>query len=235
LVVALVPVTPRDADDEPATSVSGLRYLRSDRPLRRQLGAVMIAGIGWTALMAILPVAARRRYHGGGQLAGALVAAYGGGSVLGAVVVARTKRAVVRRPGLPLLAIAVAMAVAVVRLPAWGLAIVVAAFGVGNGIYFPRLFAALTLRPPQGLRTSVMATAQVAMSVTSPVGFLVGGLLLEHASISVAFVLVAVTATIAAALSLTGQPLGTGIDVEGDSANEPDEGEPGLLGELHRE
>jgi len=234
LVAALVPSAPQVPDDEPTTSLTGLRYLRADRALRRQLVAVMVAGIGWTALMATLPVAARRRYHGGGQLAGALVAAYGGGSVLGAVAAARTKR-VVGRPGLPLVAIAVAMAVAVVRLPSWGLAVAVAVFGVGNGIFFPRLFTALTLRPPPRLRTPVMATAQVAMSVTSPVGFVAGGLLLEHASISAAFVLVAATATVAAVVSVTGQPLSTGVEVERGSSDEADQGEPGLLGELHRE
>jgi predicted MFS family arabinose efflux permease len=196
----------------------------------------MVAGIGWTALMATLPVAARRRYHGGGQLAGALVAAYGGGSVLGAVAASRTKQsAALRRPGMPLVVIAVAMGVAVAPLPSWALAVAVAVFGVGNGIYFPRLFTALTLRPPPRLRTAVMATAQVAMSVTSPVGFVAGGLLLEHASIQAAFVLIAVTAAIAAALSVTGQPLGAGVDVEVGAAQESDESEATLLGELDRE
>ena len=234
LVATLVPVT-RRVDDEPTTSAAGLRYLLGDRPLRRQLVAVMVAGIGWTALMATLPVAARRRYHGGGQLAGALVACYGGGSVLGTVVAARTKRADLRRPGRPLVAIAVAMAIAVVRLPSWGLAIAVVVFGVGNGMFFPRLFTALTLRPPARLRTPVMTTAMVAMSVTSPIGFVAGGLLLEHASIAATLVLVASTAAAAAVVSVTGQPLGTGVDVEGRAADEPDQGESGLVGELHRE
>ena len=234
LVAALVPATAEVHDGRRTTITTGLRYLQGDHALRRQLTAVMVAGIGWTALMATLPVAARRRYHGGGQLAGGLIAAYGGGSVLGAVYAARTER-VAGRPGMPLVAVAVAMVVAIPRLPAWGLALAVAVFGVGNGIYFPRLFTALTLRPPVRLRTPVMATAQVAMSVTSPIGFVAGGLLLEHATISAASILVAATACAAAVTSVTGQPLRSGVDVEAGTAHEAGQGEPGLLGERHRE
>lgn len=223
------------AVDAPPPMASGVRYLRSDRPLRRQLVAVMLASVGFTALMATLPVAARQRYHGGAQLAGALVAAYGLGSVVGAVIASRTKRTAVRRPGLPLVAVAVATWVAVWSLPAWSLAIVVVIFGVANGLYFPRLFTALTLRPPEAVRTQVLSAAQVAMTVTSPIGFVAAGLLLDRGSMRATFLLTAIAMTVAAAVSVTGEPLSTGVDVESLTAQETDEGEPHLVGELDGE
>jgi len=194
--------------------------------------AVMLASVGWTSLMATLPVVARQRYHGGAQLAGALVAAYGLGSVVGAVIASRTKRAALGRPGLPLVAVAVATWVAVFSLPAWSLAIVVVIFGVANGLYFPRLFTALTLRPPEALRTQVLAAAQVLMTITSPIGFIAAGLLLDRHSLRATFLLTAVAMTISAAVSVTGEPLSAGIDVERLTAEEPDKGQPRLVGEL---
>ena len=221
--------------EAPLPMASGVRYLRSDRPLRRQLVAVMVASVGWTSLMATLPVAARERYHGGAQLAGALVAAYGLGSVVGALIASRTKRTALGRPGLPLVAVAVATWVAVFTLPAWSLAIVVVIFGVANGLYFPRLFTALTLRPPEALRTQALAAAQVAMTATSPIGFVVAGLLLDRHSLRATFLLTAIAMTVSAAVSVTGQPLSTGVDVEGLAPQEADEGEPHLVGELDGE
>jgi len=235
-LIAIVVRAPSVVPVEAAPPVaSGVRFLRSDRPLRRQLVAVMFASVGFGAMMATLPVAARERYHGGAQLAGAFIAAYGLGSVVGAVIASRTKRAAVERPGLPLVAVAVATWLAVVTLPAWALAIVVVIFGVANGLYFPRLFTALTLRPPESLRTQVLAAAQVAMTVTSPIGFVVAGLLLDRQSLRATFVLIAVAMTLSAAVSVTGEPLSAGVDVERLSAQEPDEGQAHLVGELDGE
>ena len=236
---ALIAVVVRPSSRAPAESVpataEGLRYLWSDRPIRRQLVAVMGASIGFTALMATLPVAARGRYHGGAQLAGALVAAYGLGSVIGAIIASRTKRAAVGRPGMPLVPVAVAMWLAVLVLPAWALALVVVVFGVANGMYFPRLFTALTLRPPEPLRTQVLAAAQVVMTVTSPLGFIAAGLLLERHPPRATFVLTAIAMTVAAVVSVTGEPLSAGVDVERLAPQEADEGQAHLVGELDGE
>ena len=239
LSFALIAVVVRQpavvAANGPSATADGARFLWSDRALRRQLGAVMLASIGWTALMATLPVVARQRYHGGAQLAGALVASYGLGSVVGAVAAARTKRAVIGRPGVPLVPVAVATWLAVLALPAWALALVVVVFGVANGMYFPRLFTALTLRPPVPLRTQVLAAAQVAMTATSPLGFVAAGLLLDRYSPRATFMLTALAMTVAAVVSVTGQPLSSGVDVERLTAQEADEGEAQLVSELDRE
>src|SRR3954447_12451938 len=234
-LIAIVVRQPSTPVESPPPMASGVRYLRCDRPLRRQLIAVMLASISWTSLMATLPVVARGHYEGGAQLAGALVAAYGLGSVVGAVVASRTKRAAVGRPGLPFVAVAVATWVAVFALPSWALAVVVVIFGVGNGLYFPRLFTALTLRPPEALRTQVLAAAQVVMTVTSPIGFVAAVLLLDRHPLRTTFLLTAVAMTVAAAVSVTGEPLSAGVDVEGLAAQEADEGQAHLVGELDGE
>jgi MFS family permease len=131
--------------------------------------------------------------------------------------------------------VAIVTWLAVLTLPAWALALAVVVFGVANGMYFPRLFTALTLRPPVPLRTQVLAAAQVAMTVTSPIGFVAAGLLLEHHPPRATFVLTAIAMTVAAAVSVTGDPLSAGIDVEGLTAKETDEGQTHLVGELDRE
>ncbi|HMC69164.1 MAG TPA: hypothetical protein VKJ07_08430, partial [Mycobacteriales bacterium] len=99
----------------------------------------------------------------------------------------------------------------------------------------PRLFTALTLRPPEALRTQVLSAAQVAMTVTSPIGFIAAGLLLDRQSLRATFLLTAVAMTVAAAVSVTGEPLSAGVDVEGLTAKEADKGEAHLVGELDGE
>jgi MFS family permease len=235
LVAVVVPAAYGGVAGPPAPLAAGLRYLRGDRPVRRQLAAVMVNGIAWTALMAALPVVARRRYNGSAALAGTFVAAYGAGSVVGGLVSTRSHTAGGRRPGWSFVALAGVTWLLVPRAPAAVVVLGVAAIGVCNGVYFPRLFSALTLRPPVALRPAVMTAAQSAMSATSPVGFVAAGLLLERASVTSAFLLVAGAATVGAALSVTGEPLRSGVDVEGHPAQEADEGETDLGGQVDGE
>jgi len=235
VIAVAVPPDYGRADAPPVAVGAGLRFLRSDVAIRRQLAAVMVSSIAWTALMATLPVLARHRYHGGAALAGTFVAAYGAGSVAGGIASSRTRVVGRRRLGTAFVAFAVVAWLMVPRLPAWCIVLAVAAIGVCNGIYFPRLFTALTLRPPPELRHSVMTAAQSVMSSTSPIGFVAAGVLLDRASIMSAFLLVAGAATVSAVVSVTGQSLRTGVDVEGGAAQEAHEGEPGLLGQVDRE
>jgi MFS family permease len=235
LVVIVVPAAYGGRGGVAVALGAGVRYLRSDRPLRRQLAAVMVSGIGWTALMAALPVLARRRYRGTAALAGMFVAAYGGGSVVGGLASSRARVPGRWRLGTAFVALAVVAWLLVLRLPAWAVVLVVAAIGICNGVYFPRLFTALTLRPPARLRAAAMTAAQSAMSATSPLGFVAAGLLLERGSVTWTFVLVAVAATAAALVSVTGDPVRGGVDVERGTSQEPDEGQPDLGGEVRGE
>ena len=236
VIATFVPSSLRPvADDTDNDTLAGVRYLWRSRALRRQVAAVMVVELAWTALMATLPVAARHRYHGGAALAGAFVAAYGAGSIVGGLASARTRRAGPRRLGVSLVVMAGIAWALVPVLPAWAVALGVAGFGVCNGVYFPRLFTALTLVPPEGVRGPVMTAAQTVMSTTGPLGFVAAGLILQSGPVLPAFVLVAVATTVGAVMSVTGEPLRPRVDVEGLAAQETDEGEPGLVGELDRE
>ena len=235
VIAGLVPRPPVDQADITTGASAGVRYLWRSRPLRRQVAAVMVVEMAFTALMASLPVAARHRYHGGAALAGAFLASYGAGSVVGGLMSARVRKIGSRRLGTSVVVMAALAWILVPRVPAWAVAVVVAGFGVCNGIYFPRLFAALTLGPPQQLRAPVMTAAQTVMSTTGPLGFVAAGLLLQRGPLMPAFVLIAAATTIGALLSVTGEPLRPRVDVEGAPAQESDEGEAGVLRELHRE
>jgi hypothetical protein len=185
--------------------------------------------------MATLPVAARHRYDGGAALAGAFVAAYGGGSVVGGLVSAGSRRVARHRIGWALVSMTAVAWCLVPRQPAWTVTLGVAGVGVCSGLYFPRLFAALTLRPPVGLRGPVMTTAQTLMTTTGPLGYVSAGLLLERGAVSAGFLLVAAATTLGALVSVTGEPLRAAVDVERLAAQEADQCEPGLVGELDRE
>jgi len=202
LAVAIPRPQRPDADDAaPSNLLTGLRWLWREPSLRRQIVAVMVGEMAWTAMMAALPVAARHRYDGGAALAGWFVGAYGGGSILGGIVTARTKRIGMRAAGAAMAGVAALTWVMVPRVPAWAIVICVAGTGVCNQIYFPRLFATLTLAPPVAMRAEVMTAAQTAMSVTGPSGFVAAGLLIDGRPVTGAFVVAAAAATVAAAIS----------------------------------
>ena len=235
VIATLVPKPPVQEPEVAARASDGVRYLWRSRPLRRQVGAILVIEMAFTALMATLPVAARHRYHGGAALAGAFLASYGAGSIAGGVASARLRRIGARRLGTSFVVMAALTWLLVPRLPAWAVAVGIAGFGVCNGIYFPRFFAALTLEPPAQLRSQVMTAAQTVMSTTGPLGFVAAGLLLQRGPLTPAFVLIAAATTIGAVVSVTGEPMRSRVDVEGAAAEETDEGEAGLLRELHRE
>lgn len=201
ILAAAVPRQEVTDDGSRFDLLAGLRWLWAETALRRQVVAVMVAEMGWTALMAALPVAARHRYDGGAALAGWFVGAYGGGSIIGGLISARTKRIGMRAAVAAMAGVAVLSWVMVPRVPAWAIVVCVAGTGVCNQIFFPRLFAALTLAPPVAMRAEVMTAAQTAMSVTGPFGFVAAGLLIDGRPVTGAFVVVAVVATVAAAIS----------------------------------
>lgn len=202
LVAAFVPPSPPTASSEPSTRgvLSGLRYVWRDRRLARTVVGLAVFELGWTAMMATLPVAARRRYHAGAGLAGWLLASYGAGSVLGGLVSSRA-RAVDDR--IALLAIAGAAASTwplLAALPAWGLATAVAVNGLCAGLFFPRFFASVTVRTPAALRAGVSTSVTTAISATGPLGFAGAGFLLQESSSPLpGFGLAAAAATLGAA------------------------------------
>ncbi|HEY1329866.1 MAG TPA: MFS transporter [Actinomycetota bacterium] len=198
LVLAFVPRLPLVDDDDEAGrgALEGLRRMWRDHPLRRRVAGCAVAEIGWAAMIAALPVAALDRYGRGAGLAGWFLACYGAGSVAGGLLATRAKSAADRAANLAFAGMAVATWPLVVPLPAWAVMAAVAANGLCSGLFFPRFFAAVTLRTPPALRARVMTSTMTAISATGPVGFVLSGLLLSHAtSVTPAFVVVAAAFT----------------------------------------
>jgi MFS family permease len=169
-----------DADAEHDTGVlAGLRYVIGSGPLRRQMLGVGFVEVGWTAMMATLPLLALHD-GGGATTAGWLLAAYGGGSVVGGLLAARTRRADGRTTSWALAGLAVSTWMLVVPAPIWVRAAAIAANGVCAGVFFPRFFAALTTRTPAQLRARVMTAVTIGISAPAPLGFLGAGLLAQQ-------------------------------------------------------
>ncbi len=199
LVATLVPAARPAEPAEPGGNGvgEGLRYLVRDRRLRYQVVGVGLIEVGWTAMMATLPVLA---LHGGGpSLAGWLLGAYGAGSVAGGLISSRARRTGGRTAAWALAGIAASGWLLLLPVPAWALTAVVAADGVCSGLFFPRFFSAVTTRTPPALRARVMTSVNIAISAPGPLGFLGAGLLAQRTgSTAPSLLLVAVAASLGA-------------------------------------
>jgi MFS family permease len=202
LVGAFVPASGDQATERTPRSVrAGLGYIRRDRRLGRTLVGLALIELGFTALIATLPVVTRRRFHASAGLAGLLLASYGAASVVGGLVSSRARSVDDRTAMLAIAGIAVSTWPLLAPLPSYGVALAIAANGVCSGLFFPRFFASVTLRTPAGLRGTVSATVNTAISATGPLGFVGAGLLLQHtASLTPAYGLVVAVATVGAAI-----------------------------------
>jgi MFS family permease len=170
-----------EPDEGDAGVFAGLRYLVRERMILGRAAGIAVVEIGFTALLATLSVAALHRYGGGARVAGWLLASFGAGSVAGGLVSARARTAGDRMATIALAGLAVSTWPLVAPLPAWGAAVAIAANGVCAGLFFPRFFAALTVRTPPALRVRVMTSVTSVMSAAGPLGFAGAGLLLQYA------------------------------------------------------
>jgi MFS family permease len=224
LVLAFVPASPRPpAEHQEGGALEGMRYLRRNRALWRWVMGLSVVEIGFTALVATLPVAALHRYGASARLAGWLLAAYGAGSVAGELLSTRAKRVSDRAALLAVAGLAVTTWPLVFMLPAWGVAVAVAANGICSGLFFPRFFASITIRTPPELRARVTTTVNTLMSATGPLGFVAAGFLL-HASVTAGFVLVAVAMTLGAAIVVLAGPLNEPTEAPAPPAAAPTQG-----------
>jgi len=187
--VAAAPSTEDDRD-----MLAGVRYLWRDRPLRRRILAVTVIGVGWTAMIAALPVMALTDFAGGAALAGWFVAAYGAGSVCGGLISARATATGDRAAAAACAGIAASTWLLLIGSQ-WTVLAAVALNGVGAGLFYPRFFATLTVHTPPALRAKVMTTVTATLSAAGPVGFVGAGLLLEGTGSTTAAVLLTITAS----------------------------------------
>jgi MFS family permease len=196
LVASLVPAMDRGTGEVDNGVGEGLRYLFRDRTLRRQVLGIGLIELGWTAMMATLPVLAL--HDGGATVAGWLVASYGLGSVVGGLISSRAQRTGGRTGTWAVAGIA-ASAWLLLPVPPLLRTAAVALNGVCSGLFFPRFFAALTTRTPHALRARVMTSATIAMSAPGPLGFLGAGFLAQRTGTATAsLLLVSFAATLGA-------------------------------------
>jgi predicted MFS family arabinose efflux permease len=202
LVGLFVPRAARQEEgDVGRSALDGLRFIARNRPLRRRVAGLAVQEVGFTALLATLPMAALHRYGGSARLAGWLLASYGAGSVVGGLLSSRARRVGDRFASFAIVGLAVSTWPLVAPLPAWAVAVAVAANGVFAGLFFPRFFSSLTVRTPAALRARVTASVTTVISAAGPLGFVGAGLLLHRsASVTPGFVLVAAAATLGAVI-----------------------------------
>jgi len=200
LVATLVPRAGTPDVDGDGGVGEGLRYLFRHRVLRRQVIGIGLVEIGWTAMMATLPVLAL--HHGGASMAGWLIASYGAGSVLGGLASTRARGTGGATMGWAVAGIAGSTWLLLLPVPVWALPVAVGATGVFSGLFFPRFFAALTTGTPAGLRARVMTSVTIAISAPGPVGYLGAGILNQHTgSVVPSLLLVAGTAPVGAVVT----------------------------------
>jgi MFS family permease len=200
LVALAVPglATPPAAEEDTGV-LAGVRYLVRDRPLWRRILAVSVQGIGWTAMIATLPVLALTEYGGGATLAGWFVAAYGAGSVCGGLISARATAVGERSAAAACAGIAISTWLLLVGSQ-WTVLAAVALNGVCSGLFYPRFFATLTVRTPPALRAKVMTTVNAVLSAAGPIGFVAAGLLLESTASATPTIVLTIAATGAGAV-----------------------------------
>lgn len=160
--------------------LTGLRHLWRDRTRRRQLAGVGLIEVGFTALLATVPVLALR--GGGASVAGWLLASYGAGSVVGGLLSIRARPDGGRTATLAVLGIAASTWLLLLPAPVWTLAGAIALNGVCSGLFFPRFFGSLTLGTPPARRARVITAGNIVISAPGPIGFLAAGFLAQHSS-----------------------------------------------------
>jgi predicted MFS family arabinose efflux permease len=201
LLVTVLVRLPADASDGSGTTdlLAGLRHVVGRRALRGQVVGVAALNLGFSALVATLPVLA---LHGGGPaVAGWLLASYGLGSVVGGLLSSRARGTGTRTSLVALCVLAPVTWILPAHLPIWVVAGVVATVGVCFGVFFPRFFAAVTTQTPAVLRAHVITAVTIAISLPAPLGFLAAGLLAQRTgSTSASLALAAASITLGSAI-----------------------------------
>jgi MFS family permease len=200
LLAGFVPKTKRLGQAVQHGVLAGIRFLLRDK-LVGPLGATVVAlnflGAG---LAAALPYYAYDHFSGDSKIAGLFFTAMGAGAVLGSIA------AVVVVKRFPPLRLAAAGIVAL-TIPLWLLPFGLPAWGVMAALFTAMLFTPLvngpvigviTARTPVDLRPKMMTALISISTLSSPLGFLVAGQLLEPWGVERVFAAVAIGMTGAA-------------------------------------
>jgi MFS family permease len=183
LVAIFVPSRPPVQQDEEDRSIrAGLRFIKGDRLLRVWWPTFALGDAAWTAFFISVPVLVLDRFGHHASIAGLLIASFGIGALIGNAI--SFKYLTRRFAGLAVIAtFAMFQALPLwflwLPLPAIGLAALILASGIANGLVNPSLHTITTLRVPAPLRPNVLTTAMVGWAVVNPLGLFVTGPVLD--------------------------------------------------------
>ncbi|HEY6606902.1 MAG TPA: MFS transporter [Gaiellaceae bacterium] len=185
----------RVAPDESSRGLfAGLRYVVRDRLLGPMLAAAAFINFVAEGLFAMLPVLVVRRFDENPKIVGFFFAAFGAGALLGSLIAAQLVRKVqlTKLASLGILGMAVPLWLLAFTLPWPAVIVVLAAFGLCAPLVNAPVLAILTVRSPKPLRPKVITAVMTIAMVIGPLGFLAVGQALQHVSINVLFLAIAV-------------------------------------------
>jgi MFS family permease len=182
-VAAFVPHrAPTPQEDEHRDLRAALRFIGRERLLRVWWPTFALGDAAWTAFFIAVPVLVLDRFGHHPFIAGMLIASFGVGALIGNGI---SFRYLTRRfAGLAVIATfamfqALPLWLLWLPLPAYGLAALILASGIANGLVNPSLHTITTLRVPPPLRPNVLTTAMVGWAVVNPLGLFVTGPVLD--------------------------------------------------------
>jgi len=146
--------------------VSGVRYIANSPSIKIVLARTVLVGLLGGAILALLPLIARDRLHGGAGLYGVMLGAFGIGAVLGALNLTKLRRYLNAEAALSVCTIAMGAgfaAVAVSRTPVWTMAALVVA-GSGWTLAWTLLNIGVQLSAPRWVSGRALASYQAASS-----------------------------------------------------------------------
>ncbi|MGH2549238.1 MAG: MFS transporter, partial [Thermomicrobiales bacterium] len=173
----------------------GIRFIWSDRLLRWLAITSAISSLLIEPTGAILMPVLAKDHFDSSRVLGYLFASFGCGALLGAIGYGAYGRRFRRRPiylgahilaGLPLLLISFLP-------PVWTAMLLLFAFGTAAGPLNPILMTVRQERVPDHLRNRVFGTFSAVVWLSTPIGFLAGGFLLDVIGLRATFLCVSVS------------------------------------------
>jgi MFS family permease len=146
--------------------VSGLRYIGNSPSIKIVLARTLVVGLVGGAILALLPLVARDRLHGGAGLYGMMLGAFGVGAVLGALNLTRLRRRLNAEAAINACTIAMGVGFAVVAVshaPVLTMAALILA-GAGWTLAWTLLNIGVQLSAPRWVSGRALAAYQAASS-----------------------------------------------------------------------
>jgi hypothetical protein len=188
------------AADEGRGVLAGVRFLLRDPLMRRLLPTALVLNALGQLLSISLPVLAFHEFGGSSRVAGAFFAAFGGGAVIGSVIAMQIvpRFDPVRLGAAALLGLSLPLPLLALRLPVWGVVVVLMVSSLFGPIVNAPLIGVTTMRTPEALRAKVMTGVLTFALLAGPLGLFLGGPLLQWIGPHPVFVIVAAGQLVAA-------------------------------------